>query len=277
MKQEETFGHLSMRQVQYLAELKNLNQTGKKRGIVAAVAGICGVSHVAVSRFLKECYDNGYLTENYAFTELGQRFFHWHEKLLGDTIEYLRRNHIPEDQLEERARQLYEHVDYDTLTMITRSDRQIRKMISAEPEGDEIRNFPKNLEKGVFPVRIAVFQMQPGHQMTLSMAHRGFEPVAMLKSNNRGCYLELSIREMHAHSRMNGQDMSGHLSVLRYVENGNFFEAPIRKGKVTLPLDACHFHKNSRGRVKGSISITVACSVGEAHMPERTAQLVFWM
>ncbi len=116
------------------------------------------------------------------------------------------------------------------------------------------------------------------HRLRLVLVkYRDFEAVAMLKSNNRGCYLELSIREMNAHSRMNGQDMSGHLSLLRYVENGNFFEAPIRKGKVTLPLDACHFQKNSRGRVKGSIPITVACSVGEAHMPERTAQLVFWV
>ncbi len=277
MEQKEQFGHLSMRQVQYLEELKKLGENSKRRGSVATVANLCGVSHVAVSRFFKECYELGYLTENYTFTETGERFLNWHKKLLGNTIEYLRRNNVAEHALEESARQLYEHVDYDVLTMITQSDRKIQKMIGTESSEDLLMNFPKNLERGTYPVRIAVFQMQTGMKPQLSMAHRGFEPVAMLRSNNRGSYLELTIREMHAHSRVNGQNMEGHLSMLRYVENGNFFETTVKKGKVTLPLDAFQFRKNSRGKVRGSIYITVSCSVGEAHMPERTAQLVVWV
>ena len=49
MEQKEQFGHLSMRQVQYLDELKKLGENGKRRGSVATVANLCGVSHVAVS------------------------------------------------------------------------------------------------------------------------------------------------------------------------------------------------------------------------------------
>lgn len=266
-----------MRQVQYLEELRKLGNKGIRRGGVAAIAKQCGVSHVAVNRFLKECCEKGYLTENYAFTEQGERFLKWHQKLLGNTREYLERNHISGELLEKSSRQLYEHVDYEVLAAITRSDRKIQKMIGTENTQGELLNFPKSLERGIYPVRIAIFQLQTGVRPLLSMAYRGFEPVAVLRSNNRGSYLELTIREITAHSRMNGQDMRGHLSRLRYVENGNFFEAPVRKGKVTLPLDAFCFRKDSRGKVRGSIYITVSCNVGEMHMPESTAQLLVFI
>lgn len=277
MEQKEEFGHLSMRQVQYLEKLKKLGGRGIRRGDVTAIAKSCSVSHVAVNRFFKECREKGYLTETYAFTEQGERFLKWHEKLVEDTKEYLRRNQIPETLLEESTRQLYEHVSYEVLAAITRSDRKIQKMIGAEGSQEVLRNFPKSLERGTYPVRIAIFQLQTGLRPMLSMAYRGFEPVAMLRSNNRGSYLELTIREITAHSRINGQDMTGHLSRLRYVENGNFFEAPVRKGKVILPLDAFRFRKNSRGKVDGSLYITVSCNVGEMHMPESTAQLLVFV
>ena len=35
--------------------------------------------------------------------------------------------------------------------------------------------------------------------------------------------------------------------------------------------------KTRQGNVKGMVSITVTCSVGKAHMPERTALLMFWL
>ena len=37
------------------------------------------------------------------------------------------------------------------------------------------------------------------------------------------------------------------------------------------------FFRGRMGNVKGTIHITVACNVGNAHMPESTAVLTFWM
>ena len=82
---------------------------------------------------------------------------------------------------------------------------------------------------------------------------------------------------MHAHSRIDGADMRGRLSALKYVDKGQLYEATIREGKVRIPLSACRFMKTRLGNVKGMVSITVTCSVGKAHMPESTALLMFWM
>ena len=89
--------------------------------------------------------------------------------------------------------------------------------------------------------------------------------------------MELTTREMHAHSRIDGADMRGRLSSLKYVDQGQLYEAAIREGKVRIPLSACRFMKTHLGNVKGMVSITVTCSVGKAHMPESTALLMFWL
>ena len=47
------------------------------------------------------------------------------------------------------------------------------------------------------------------------MAENGFEPLGIVKRNKRGCYLELTIREMHAVSRINGKQMKGHPGFFR--------------------------------------------------------------
>ena len=62
------------------------------------------------------------------------------------------------------------------------------------------------LEKGRFDVGIAIYQL--GSEGTrLSMANNGFEHLACIRNNNRGNWIELIIREMHAHSRIDGADM----------------------------------------------------------------------
>lgn len=107
------------------------------------------------------------------------------------------------------------------------------------------------------------------------MADRGFEPVALIKYNKRGAYLELTIREIDAVSRVNGEDMSGHLATLKYLHQGIFRYADIKNGKVKIPLDACYYQNFDNGVLRGNVMITVTCSVGNAHMPESTARVVF--
>lgn len=80
---------------------------------------------------------------------------------------------------------------------------------------------------------------------------------------------------MHAFSRINGQEMSGHLSSLKYLNGEMYRTADIRNGKVRIPLSACHFQKFEHGILRGNLMITVSCSVGEAYMPESTARQIF--
>lgn len=56
-----------------------------------------------------------------------------------------------------------------------------------------------------------------------------------------------------------------------------FKENEIKDGHLKIPLSACHFFRGRMGNVKGTVHITVACNIGNAHMPESTAVLTFWM
>ena len=109
------------------------------------------------------------------------------------------------------------------------------------------------------------------------MADQGFESLAVLIRRTRGNWLELTIREMLAHSRIDGRMMQGHLSSLKYENDGMLRKAEVKDGKVRIPLEACAFYQNVRSKIRGSIPVTLACSVGQVHMPESTALLKFWL
>ena len=135
----------------------------------------------------------------------------------------------------------------------------------------------KILEKGKFQVGIAVHQMSRNSETRISMAHQGFEHLALIRNNTRGSWLELTIREVNGRSRIDGTRMWGHISSLKYEKQGQLYEAVIKDGHLKIPLSACHFFRGRMGNVKGTVHITVACNIGNAHMPESTAVLTFWM
>lgn len=107
------------------------------------------------------------------------------------------------------------------------------------------------------------------------MAERGLERFAELVNSEEEHYLELTLKEMQARSRIDGQEMSGHLASLKYLLGGTVCSAEIRDGKVQIPLEACIYEGYDHGIIWGNAVITVTCSVGEAHMPESTARLLF--
>ena len=277
--------HPSMLQIQYLLELE---KTGKKRGSVAMIADTCGVSHGPVSRFFKECIGRGYLTEKYEFTTEGAHALLTYKKLLRDVKTYLKAMNIPEKEIPEKMKQLIENVDYDLLRTMVRNARQTTehtvegkdKQEQKNSQGEKDSNayfIEKILEKGKFQVGIAIHQISRNSETRLSMAHQGFEHLACIRNNTRGSWLELTIREIYGRSRIDGTEMSGHLSSLKYEKQGQLYEAVIKNGKLRIPLSACHFFRGRMGNVKGTVHITVACNVGNAHMPESTAVLTFWM
>ena len=99
----------------------------------------------------------------------------------------------------------------------------------------------------------------------------------MIRHNNRGSWIELTICPVHGISRIDGKNMTGWLSSLKYEKQGQLYEVDLRTDKVRIPLSACRFIKSSHGNIKGMIMITVTCSAGKAHMPESTALLTFWL
>lgn len=107
------------------------------------------------------------------------------------------------------------------------------------------------------------------------IADRGFERMAKIVHNQEESYLELTVKEMHAMSRVDGRDMAGHLASLKYLSHGSLKMAEIKDGKVRIPLNVCTYEIYDHGIIWGNVSITVACSVGAAHMPESTARLIF--
>lgn len=267
--------HPSLLQITYLTTLE---KTEKKRGCVGQVADICGVSHGPVSRFFKECVSYGYLTEQYEFTETGIRALQMYKRILHDTCAYLTRLGISGEEMPEKLRQLVENVDYELLMSITRSDIKVKKDTTNMQIEESTPWFLENvLEKGNYEVEIALLQVNGSTRPLLSMAHRGFEHLAMIRHNNRGSWIELTICPVHGISRIDGKNMTGWLSSLKYEKQGQLYEVDLRTDKVRIPLSACRFIKSSHGNIKGMIMITVTCSAGKSHMPESTALLTFWL
>lgn len=274
-KEYENLLHPSILQIRYLIELEKI---GKKRGNVALIADTCGVSHGPVSRFFKECVSRRYLTDQYEFTEEGKRAVFIYKKILRDVTAYLKRMNIPETEIPDKIRQLVENVDYELLSQITRNAGQIKEQKN-HTENEEMGAYflDKILAKGNYQVGIAIHQVNRNSETKLSMAHQGFEHLAYIRNNTRGSWLELTIREMHARSRIDGTNMRGHLSSLKYENQGQLHQSVIKDGHLRIPLSACRFFRSRCGNVKGTVLITVTCSVGKAHMPESTALLTFWM
>ena len=212
------------------------------------------------------------------------------QKLLRDVKLYLKAMNIPEKEIPEKMRQLIENVDYDLLRNMIRNGRQTAEHIEKQDKSQEdardsqhIREsnayfIEKILEKGKFQVGIAVHQMSRNSETRISMAHQGFEHLALIRNNTRRSWLELSHPgRVNRQSRIDGTRMWGHISSLKYEKQGQLYEAVIKDGHLRIPLSACHFFRGRMGNVKGTVHITVACNIGNAHMPESTAVLTFWM
>ena len=266
----------SLLQIRYLMELEKV---GWKRGTVMEIAEKCGVSHPAVSRYLKSCCEKGILNEKYEFTTVGKMMLDRYRKLIDETENYLARIGIEEDAQGETLRKLIENLDCATLGKIVRSDRSSVQHVPKPVIWKEESFLDDMLAWGSWPVCIAIYQAgsQIEQLRKRSMADRGFERQAMLRHNKRGSWLELSIRKMNAISRVDHAEMEGKLSSLKYECNRRLHKVEIRGNKVNIPLEACRFIQNNRGMIKGRVAITVTCSVGCVHMPESTALLIFWL
>ena len=262
-------------QLRYLTEL---DQIGGKRGCVGIIAEICGVNHGSVSRFLKACCANGLLTPDYEFTEAGRLWLRSYQQLERRLENHLRRIGIAEKELPDSVQNLIENVDYPLLAALLRSGSPGQQKAAAERKAAPVPYVAREvIAYGAYPVDFVLFKLDRMTGYVRSMADRGFEKPGLLRHSRRGSYLELSICEMKAHSRVDGAWMTGHLEALKYERDGVLQEASIRKGKLRIPLEACQFQKRPGGELRGEVHVTATCNVGRVHMPESTAILIFWL
>lgn len=265
----------TMQQLQYLMELEKI---GGGRGNVMMVAEACGVSHGPVSRYLKACFEKGYLDQNNEFTELGRAWLGGYKSLIGDLEDYLRQLEGSQEDVKENTKRLIENVDYYLLVQMTLNERSMRRTHGIKKKDAVSRKFLSGvLKKGIWETYFIVYCLNREQGTRLSMADRGFKKPAFVRNNKRGSWLELCVADMTANSRIDGQMMTGHVESLKYVHNERLTQAEIKVNTIRIPLEACRFQVEESGRIKGSLSITMTCSVGRIHMPENTALLVFWM
>lgn len=189
---------------------------------MALIADTCGVSHGPVSRFFKECIGAGYLNGGYEFTEKGTRALKTYQRIPERSRCLSGTDWNPGARDPRKTRQLIENVDYSLLMTMTRNSSQVKESRNrTNADEGSLYYLDHVLEKGCFEVGIAIYQMNTEGTTKLSMANNGFEHLARIRNNTRGSWLELTTREMHAYSRIDGADMRGRLSSLKYVDKGS--------------------------------------------------------
>lgn len=277
MKEEKQFEHKDRPSAQQLYYLMELERMGQDYGSLSNIAQKCGVSPSAVSRFMKKCIQNGYLTEKFSFTPRGREWYSFFKKLYIDIIEYLERIGTLQSQVKQTAASMFENIKPEVLHHILYGP----DVSVPSKQKEEIR--PEEAGPHVhkrYQVYYKFFRMAEKdwrRRSSFSMANNGFENDAWFCIDGKEQYLELQIKEMRAASRATGKNMVGHMQTLKYEDNGNLVNAEVDDGKVNIPIRDCRLHHGRGGEITGTIPITVTCSIGRLHMPESTALLVFWL
>lgn len=266
----------SLLQLRYLKELQTMKKT---RGVQRVIAERCEVNASTVNRYFRTCIERGLLLESLEFTEEGEewlgRYWDIYEKL----IQYLEEIGATKEEAETSAEEMVENTDIHILKMILNSyDRQ--KVVKEKPYrvSPQLKEKLQKCER--HRCEFCIYKLSSKNnkkKSRFSMAMHGFEQDAYIVHEADGEYLELRLKDMSAHSRINGMTMIGHLSSLKYEQDGTLNVVEIKDDVVKIPLEACKMHRWQGSENTGSIAITVTCSVGRQHMPESTALLVFWM
>lgn len=277
LKQERRPTYL---QIRYLLELKKLQPV--KYGFQMVIAKRCNVSAVAVTKWMRKAMEEGIIDQWHCFTEYGNEWMELHGRLVSRVESYLEGIGSPKPEREDYARMMIEEMNPDLLESILSSyENQCR--LEEQPRNGITEGIGQELEEGrKLPVRIAVYRMTKRElgENPFSMGNRAFRHEAELIREDGKEYLVLYPCEMQAKSRLNGEILTGRISSLKYQYNRGLCRAdgPEKHPEyIRLPLEAFKMHVCPGGEIKGMLPIIVNCSVGNGHMPESTAVLMFWM
>lgn len=263
----------SMLQLTYL---KELHDTKKKRGIQRVIAERCGVNASTINRYFKACIERGFLSEELEFTSKGEEWFDMYWNMYQTLMEYLTEVGAKEDERKKAAEAMIENTDIHILQLMLNDHQKqkYRRMKEVTVRSELAASFSG---EDRYQVEFAVYKMsRKNYKNRFSMAMHGFEEEAWIIQKRSERYLELTLKDMAANSRINGTAMSGYLSSLKYEENDQLVAAEIDGNKVWIPLSAFKTHRWPGGEQIAIIPITVTGSVGRMHMPESTALLTVW-
>ena len=121
MEDSKRKGQPTMLQLRYLTELEHIE---KSRGFIQLIAARSGVSHAAVSKYMKQCMRAGLLNADYDLTEAGRTWLHAYQKLVRDLTQFLRDSGVPEQEVERNVQALIENVDARTIQVMIQSRGQ---------------------------------------------------------------------------------------------------------------------------------------------------------
>ena len=265
----------TMLQLKYL---QGLSRVEKKRGAQGSIAEYYNVNRSTVNRFFKNCIERGILTEALEFTVEGQEWLERYEKLSENLQKYLEEIGARPEEIEETIDVIVEDIDIHMLELMINAHAE-KKSVYKRKENELDQETQNNLQKCErHPVVFRLYRMnkKPG-QSRDSMAMRGFEETAEIVQDKGESYLELKVKDMSAHSRVNGETMVGKLKTLKYEHDEVLETADIVNNIVRIPMEACKIHKWTGVGTMGVVPVTVTCSVGLVHMPESTALLYFWV
>lgn len=266
----------TMQQLQYLKELEGAE---KKRGIQRSIAEHCQVNGSTVNRYLKNCIERGILTDTLTFTEEGKEWWQRYSDLYEKLISYLKEIGGKKEEAEETAESMIENIDIHMLELILSAHTNKKSVYVGKKQqhlDQEIQNNLRKCERHRVVFRLYRVNRKPGENGD-SMAMQGFEEMAEIVQDHGKSYLELRVKDMAAISRMNGREMKGRLSTLKYQYEGVLRTANMEEYRVRIPMEACRIHRWSGVGTMGMVTVTVTCSVGHVHMPESTALLYFWV
>ncbi|MBR0398720.1 MAG: hypothetical protein IJI10_10700 [Eubacterium sp.] len=270
--------HPTVMQIRFMEELE---KTPVRRGAVTAIAQRCGVDHASVSRFFKSCRDAGYLTESLEITEDGMIWIHAYQRLRQGLRSYLAEQGAPVHSLEDNVSVMIENMDYHTLSMLV-SNFQNRSVSESEFSDSRRKsriNLASLLNKSSYSIHFRILRIDYNGESShaLSMADGAFQKPAVLRNYKRGIWLELTLKEIRAWSRVKEAWMTGRLADLKYEQYGLIRQAKIQNDTVKIPLEDCYAELYDDNKIYGVIPITVTSDVGTQHMPESSALLVFWL
>lgn len=279
-EKKDFFGRLNrptMLQIKYLEELSKLSESQRKRGGISAVAEICGVNHSVVSRFFKNCMEAGYIDKKNRITEEGRQWLNYYCKIRAELEDYFRDIGVPQASIAESVSDMEENMEPYTIGLILQHFKK-NKRKSFYEESKRINPLVNVIDKGRYEVSFRLLKYDRNRRVVqgISMSDRAFEKPGILKVNNRGIFLILTLKDIFAQSGTTGTLMKGRMTGLKYEFEGRVVKAPVREGKVRIPMDACMYKIYSGGGIRSALPVTFSVSVGNVHMPESTALLVFW-
>lgn len=270
---------LSVRQIKLLELLKNLQESGDEC-TPEKVSDASGISPGLVSRFMKSCADCGYLDRQNCLTDAGLLLLKRQRGFMDHVEDYVRCLGLEGERLEESVKNLVENVDTPLLNLIMERERRRQRfdqIWGCQRGGNEVpaKTVKELIPYGRYEVEFRLFRLSG--EDGLSMGDSGFVKPACLKKTRSGIWLELQRKEMQAPSGRDGQMMTGRLDSLRYEADSILEDAPLKGNTLRIPLDAFRFVGENQSEFIGKLHVTVTCSVGSEHMPERTAMLVIWI